>query len=124
MADEIGSIGEQLDLNVRAGDTLGPFSITIAKDGVAVNLTGCTFDAAVSKLNTEDGVLPITVTVTDAANGVCSIKTADTSDLESEASNFFRASATYSWFFKMTDTAGNKQTYLYGYVKVAKELPT
>jgi hypothetical protein len=124
MAEEAGSIGVQLDLTVRAGDTLGPFVVTIDDEGVPINLTGCTFDAAVSKLNTDDGVLPITVTVTDAPNGKCVIKAADTQNLDDDSSNFFNAQIAYSWYFKMTDTAGTKRTYLFGYVKVAAELPT
>lgn len=125
MAD-VGTIGERLDLVVRAGDTLGPFTVQIT-DGVTgdpVNLTGTTFEAAVSELDTEDGLLPITVTVTDAVNGWISLKQASTDDLETPDSTFFKAASAYSWYLKRTDSAGNKLTLLYGYVKVAAKEPT
>lgn len=122
---EAGSIGARLDLYLRAGDTLGPYTATLKNNaGVAVNLTGYTFTGAVSKLNDADGDVALTCTITDAVNGKVQFKLASTTSMGTSTSNFFVASATYSWYLKGTDSVGSKQTYLYGYVKVARELPT
>jgi hypothetical protein len=121
-----GTIGAQLDLDVRAGDTLGPFTaqLTDPVTALPINLTGCTFEAAVSELDTEDGLVPLTVTITDAVNGWISFKLADSTALEVAASDFFKAARAYSWYLKRIDTAGNKLTIFYGYVNVAKKEPT
>jgi hypothetical protein len=128
MAEQAGSIGARLDLEVRAGDTFGPFvaTLTDSMTGLVMNITGYTFEGAVSKLNTEDGLVALTCTITDAVNGKVQFKASAvaTTALADATSNFFTASAKYSWYLKGTDTAGDKRTYLFGYVKVAKELPT
>jgi hypothetical protein len=126
MADEAGSIGARLDLNVRAGDTLGPFTAALTdSSGAAIDLTNFTFEGAVSRLQTDDVAVAMTCTI-DAAAGEVEFKVAaaSTGALADDDSDFFRASQTYSWYLKGTDSIGNKQTYLYGYVRVAKELPT
>lgn len=125
--DQIGGIGARVDLEVRAGDTLGPFTATIEDNtGAAVNLTGFTFEGAVSRLNTDDGTVAMTCTIVDAVNGKIEFKiaAASTGAFADSASNFFKSSATYNYYVKGTDTAGTKKTYLYGLVRVAKEMPT
>lgn len=124
MATAVGSIGARVDLTVRAGDTLGPIAITLKDEsGAPLNLLGASFEAAVSKLDTDDGNVALTVTVVDAASGEVSVSLADTEDMDAE-SDFFVASSAYSWYFKMTDSQGVKQTVLYGMVKVAKKEPS
>jgi hypothetical protein len=125
--DEMGSIGARVDIEVRAGDTLGPFLVTINDStGAALNLVGYTFEGAVSKLNTADTPIAMTCTITDAVNGKVQFKvaSASTGAFADANSQFFRSTATYSYYLKGTDTSGHKLTYLFGYVKVAKELTT
>lgn len=127
MVDTAGSIGARVDLEVRAGDTFGPFTAILTNtDGSAVNIVGYTFEGAVSKLNTADTPVAMTCTITDAPNGKVQFKIpfASTGAFADATTNFFTPSATYSYYLKGTDTAGTKQTYLFGYVKVAKELTT
>jgi len=122
---EIGSIGARVDLNVRVGDTLGPFEATLTDDdGAVLDLTDCTFEAAVSRIDDpEDGLLPITVTNAAPLTGVITFAMDDTSDLAGDSDDFFQAEATYAWFLRKIDANGNKQTVFFGYVKVAKEDP-
>lgn len=129
MAEEIGSIGARLDIAVRIGDTIGPYTVTLTDPdtGQALNLTGCTFEAALSKLGTADGDLPMTVQVVDAVNGVVKFfyAFASTASMTAAADGtFFKATDAYSWFFKYIDAGGAKQTIYYGQVKLAKGSPT
>lgn len=124
----LGSIGARLDLNVRAGDTLGPFVATLTDPatGAPIVLTGFTWEGAVSRIDTEDGNQALTITVLDAIAGKVQFKLDKTATvaLADADSDFFRPTGTYNWFLKGTDTLGSKQTYLYGVVNVAKENPT
>ena len=125
--NEAGSIGARLDLLVRAGDTLGPFlAVLTGSTGDAIDLTDYTFEGAVSRLDVDDVSLDMTCSIVSAANGEVefALPAAETPAMEDGDSDFFRANQTYSWYLKGTDPNGNKQTYLFGYVKVAKELPT
>lgn len=123
---EAGSIGARLDITVRAGDTLGPYVATLTDQttGLPIDLSGWTFDGAVSKLDTADGNLAMTVTITDAVNGKIQFQFTSTAQLEDTDSDFFSAARTHSWKVRGTDTVGTAQTYLYGYLKVAKQDPT
>jgi hypothetical protein len=123
----IGSIGARLDLTVRAGDTLGPFTAELKDSaGVAINLTGATFTAALSKLDSNDGELPMTVGISgDPLLGIVTYSYVAASTLTLDGgTDFFTSQSNYAWKLRMTDSAGTESTLLYGKIKVApKDLP-
>lgn len=126
MAIRTGSIGARWDINLRAGDTFGPYSATLVNPATnaPIDLTGSTFAGAITKA---DGTSPVslTVTITDAANGAISWYAAgsDTTGLDTTGATFFSPADTSSWYVKWTDTGGNEQTLFYGEVNVAKGTP-
>jgi hypothetical protein len=126
MTDVIGSIGTRLDIQVRAGDSLGPITFTL-KDGAgaALDLTGSTFSAALSKLDSADGEIAMTAAVSgDPTLGVVQVHYAAVSTVGLTGSDFFSADAQYAWKLRMIDSVGDERTLVFGYVKVAvKDLP-
>lgn len=116
----IGSIGERVDIDLRAGDTLGPFSLTFTDEaGTAIDLTGSTLTASMSKQDDTGADIVMTATVTNAALGQATLTLAyaDTSALASN--DFFNKAASYAWRLVLTDSQGTKWTLMYGTVNVA-----
>jgi hypothetical protein len=91
---------------------------------VAIDITDYTFEGGVSRIDdAEDETIPLAVSIVTPAAGVISFKLADSSPLAGPTDDFFQADETYAWFLRYTDANANRQTFLYGYVKVAKEDP-
>lgn len=113
----IGSIGEQVDICLRAGDTLGPYSLALTDlANVPINLTGGTLAAAMSKAGEAD--IALTVTIISAVGGTAQMLLVATSAL-TPGSTYFSPESVYTWRLLFTDNAGYKQTLLYGKVFVA-----
>jgi hypothetical protein len=119
MTPTLGSIGAQIDINLRAGDTLGPFPVTLTDgSGRPVNLTGATVTGALSALGVADGDLAMTVVVaTPASGGLITFSYGNTTTMT--AGDFFNPLQTYAYRISMVDSAGAKPTLLFGYVNVA-----
>lgn len=120
MPASIGSIGEQLDIYVRVGDALGPYSLTFTDDtGAALNLTGATLDAKCSKLaDTVQADITMSVTIDSAVGGLATLLLADTSTL-APGTDYFSAAGTYGWRLRMIDALGRPRTLLFGTIYVA-----
>jgi len=125
MALKLGSIGERIDIDLRAGSTLGPFDVALADEtGAAINLTGCTFDGAVSKRDagaTSDVALTVAIVSAPAGTLRFSLASASTGAFDGASSDFFSARADYAWALFWTDSAGTRQPLFYGAVNVAAE---
>jgi len=127
----IGSIGTRLDLDIRAGDTLGPYTLTFKdKTGTPIDLTGATVSAVTSLIDGGEGVdVAITATISDAVNGKATITFAAASTAAWDASltgatDFTKTKKQYSWLCRCTDAAGQVRSIFYGYINVAsKKLP-
>lgn len=127
----IGSIGTRLDLELRAGNTLGPYTLSFKDStGAAIDLTGASVSASASlidEMQTSD--VAITVAVTDALNGKIQISfsaasTAGWDATLTDSSSFLKAKKTYAWICNLTDSAGNVRTIFYGLIYIAtKRLP-
>lgn len=120
MPASIGSIGEQLDIYVRVGDALGPYSLVLTDESnVAIDLTNAILDAKCSKLaDTVQADITMSVTVTNAAGGLATILLVDTSTL-TPGVDYFTAQGTYAWRLRLTDALGRVRTLLYGTIFVA-----
>lgn len=127
----IGSIGKRLDLNIRAGCTLGPYTVSfVDKDGAPINLTGASLVAKYSLIDQGAGAeISINATVTDAVNGKAQISfsAASTDSWDSsltDAQAFAKTKKTFAWFCNWTDSLGTVRPLWYGYINVAgKKLP-
>lgn len=123
MADKIGSIGDRLDIDIRVGDTLGPFAFQITEeDGVTpVNLTGSTFSGKASLLDDGAGTdIPLTINPVNLANGEMEFLEPDTSSFESSG-DFSRTAKKYAYMIDWTNTAGHTKTVLFGYINTASD---
>jgi hypothetical protein len=123
MAARLGSIGQQIDAEVRAGATFGPFSLDFFDEAnTPVNLVGSVFDGAVSRRDagaTAD--VPLSFDVSQAAAGrlIFSVPAATTVSFAGPGSDFFRARADYAWALNVTDSTGTRQPVCFGVVFVA-----
>lgn len=120
MAVKLGSIGEQVDYDLRAGDSFGDEAQLLDDTGAPVNLTGATFDARLSRRDAGAGAdVTITVTVPDAAQGRIKYELlpAATTGLDTSG-NFFKPGPTYAWLLAMT-LGTRTETLFYGTVNVA-----
>lgn len=126
MADKIGSIGDRLDIDIRVGDTLGPFAFQITEeDGVTpVNLTGSTFSGKASLLDDGTGAdIALTINPVNLANGDMEFVLEDTSAFESSG-DFLKTAKKYAYLIDWTNTAGHTKTVLCGYINTASgDLP-
>lgn len=121
MTPTLGSIGAEIDINLRAGDTLGPFIITLSDTtGQLINLTGATLSGAISRLGTDDGDTALTVAaVAPLAGGTLSVSLSATATASLAGGDFFTLTAAYAWKVVMVDTGGKKTTLCFGKVYVA-----
>lgn len=101
---KLGSIGERVDYDLRAGCTFGDSFQLLDETGAPVDLTGATLAGAVSLRDggaTAD--LPLTVTITNAAQGKVSfeLSAATTATLQ-HSGDFFKAGPLYAWRLNIT----------------------
>lgn len=127
----LGSIGSRLDLELRAGDTIGPYTFVFTNEaGAPINLTGASFSAAISLIDgrvTTD--INITTAITDAVNGKASLTLSAALTAGFDASlvadaDFAKTKKLYAWKSSYVDSLGSKHTVFFGYVWIAaKTLP-
>lgn len=120
MPDRLGSIGTRLDIDVRIGDSFGPFDFTECTDesGALVDFTGSTWECIVSKRDGSNAAA-ISPSVVAVALGHFRINRTATSALT--GGTFFEASPAYNWKLRRTDAAGTVGTDLFGVILVAAE---
>lgn len=127
----IGSIGTRLDLEIRAGDTLGPYTLTFKdKLGAPIDLAGATVSAVTSLIDAGEGSeVAINTAISDAVNGKATITfaAASTAGWDSSltgANDFAKTKKLYGWLCRCVDAAGQVRSIFYGYIYVAsKKLP-
>lgn len=124
----IGHKGENLDLIIRQGATVGPVHMLLEEDdGSPTDLTGCTLLAQIAK--TADGPTIAgasgTFTVLDAAGGTAEFSFTDeatallTADPDSETA----AASTYVWGMDLHRADGSVTPLLYGVANVFRNIP-
>jgi hypothetical protein len=118
MAIKIGSIGEEVNYDLRVGDTFGDEAQICDENGVPVDLTGATFDGALSVRDASTGAdIPLVITPVNLAIGKFRYGVADTSAF-AHSGNFFRVGPMYAWLLKMI-FGGRTETLFYGLISVA-----
>ena len=120
MASKLGSIGTLLEIDVRIGDSFGPFDFSNCVDdsGALIDFTGSTWSCVVSKRDGSN-TAAITPTVSIVALGKFRINRTSTTGLT--GGTFFAAAAAYNWKLQRTDSAGTITTDFYGPVNVAAQ---
>ena len=113
---QVGFRGERLDLPVRQGATLGPFSVELTNpDNSPVNLTGCLIRGQVRK-NALDLGAPLasfTVVITEAVAGKFSFEIPFAETELIPAGEFQKSEdSIYQWDMELVD-ASNRITPLY-----------
>jgi hypothetical protein len=125
MADVIGYKGEQLDLLIRQGATFGPVKLIFTNpNGTRVNLTETTFRAQVRKLpSSEDIGAEFVCLVTDSSQGELSIEipAIETEKLSAGITET-EIESLYFWDLEGVESGGRVVPYLYGDVKVFREI--
>lgn len=125
---QIGTKGENLDLLIRQGATLGPIHMLLeGDDGSPLNLTGCTLVAQISK--TPDGPLiagaSATFNIINAAGGEAefTFPAAATALLEADPDSETAAASTYVWGMDLIKADTSVEALLYGTVNVFRNIP-
>lgn len=124
----IGHKGENLDLLIRQGATLGPIHMLLEEDdGSPLNLTGCTLVAQIAK--TADGPIiagaSATFNIINAAAGEVEFTFSDeatavlTADPDSETAE----ASTYVWGMDLYRADGRVEALLYGTASVFRNIP-
>lgn len=121
----IGFYGEELDLLVRQGAEFGPVTATMRNpDASPVDLTGCAIRGQVRKRALDAStVASLTVTITNAANGVYEfgMSNAVTAGIPAgEAANL--PTSQYVWDLELQDVLGRVIPLYYGAVIVLREV--
>lgn len=125
MAEIIGNKGEQLDLLIRQGATFGPFKLFVKNpDGTPVDLSESTFRAQIRKnFDSENIAATFTCTNTNPAQGEVTIELSATQSEMLEAGETEEVSASkYLWDLEAEESGGRVLPYLYGNVKVFREI--
>lgn len=118
MAIKLGSIGEEVNYDLRAGDTFGDEVQLLDENGAPVDLTGATFDGALSVRDGSVGAdIPLVITPVNLAIGKFRYAVADTSAF-AHSGNFFKVGPIYAWLLSMI-FGGRKDTLFYGVISVA-----
>jgi hypothetical protein len=121
----LGYIGEKLDLLIRQGATLGPFTAQMVNpDNSSVNLTGCELRAQIRKKALDPTVVtPITVSITEPISGqyVLGLSAELTAAIIAGESIKDPASK-YVWDMELVDSTGQVLPIYYGDVTVFREV--
>jgi len=121
----LGYIGEKLNLLIRQGATLGPHVVTARNpDTTPVNLTGATIRGQIRKTALNPVItIALTVTMTDAVNGVFEFGLTDeqTAALVAGETQGDPASK-YVWDMEMEDSVGRVLPLFYGDVAIFREV--
>lgn len=127
MPQELGYVGENLDLLMKQGLTFGAQTVTFKNpDNSPVDLTGATIRG---KIKTNKGsiteVASLDVSITDAVNGVFTFgldaATTQTIDGGKDRND---SSSLYVWDMEMEDVSGNITPIFYGVCRVLREVTT
>jgi hypothetical protein len=121
----LGYIGEKLDLLVKQGSTLGPFTVTLANpDTAPVDLTGATLRAHLRKKALDSAkVAQFDVVVTDAAAGKFQFGMTDEATAAIPAGETLKdVASVYVWDMELEDASGRVLPLYYGDVKVFREV--
>lgn len=123
----IGHKGDQLDLLIRQGATLGPVNMLLEEDdGSPLNLTGCTLVAQIAK--TADGPLiagaSATFTILNATGGEAEWTFTDeaTAVLSADPDSETAEGSTYVWGMDLHRADGRVEALLYGTVNVFRNI--
>lgn len=125
MAEIIGYKGEKLDLLIRQGATFGPIVLTITNpDNTPVDLADMTFRGQVRKtFNSQTVGATLTCQVTNAPGGQVTISIAATQTAMLEAGIDEDApESSHVWDLEALEDGGRVVPYLYGDVKVFREV--
>lgn len=118
MAIKIGSIGEEVNYDLRAGDSFGDEVQLLDENGAPVDLTGAAFDGALSVRDGSVGAdIPLVITPVNLSLGKFRYAVADTSAFV-HSGNFFRVGPTYAWLLRLI-FGGRTETLFYGLISVA-----
>jgi hypothetical protein len=121
----LGTIGTRLDLLVKQGADLGPFTVTMKTPaGMVIDLTGCSFTGKIRRRASDTVVIAtLSTSIIDVANGVWTI------GLPASATSAIPAGETlsefkslYTWDMKMQDASGKIIPLYYGDCKVFREV--
>ena len=122
---KLGTAGQRIDIDLRVGDTLGPYTISeAAGTGVAavpINLTGCVITGAISRRGAPDGDTPLTIVNIDLAQGTYSFELTAAQSTMLLATDFFAADAAYAYKLTITYPNGTTYTRLYGLINVMQK---
>lgn len=117
--DQIGFIGEKLDLLIRAGASFGPYMVTLTNPNLtAVNLTGVTIRGSV-KVGTVSIVLGVVITNAVAGQFTFGFTLAQTRIMVDAGAS--QGVSVFKWDMEMQDSAGNVIPMYYGTVRVHAE---
>lgn len=124
MVQQLGYKGEKLDILIVQGADFGPYLATMANpDGSPVNLTDCQIIGMIAKSPNTPAIVPMDVTITDAAAGQYRF------GLGNLASNSIPAGRTedvpesrYIWQLQLIDSARHITPLYYGDVGIFRGL--
>lgn len=81
MAETLGTIGEQIDLQIRKGATFGPISVTMTDNATPaqpINLTDCSIRGNIRKTAlAEEIIVPFSIEITNPTHGQWTFSLAD-----------------------------------------------
>lgn len=125
VAQQIGNIGERLNLLIRQGATFGPYRCTMTNpDGSPVDLTGASIVGQIRKRASDaTAVADLQVTMVDRAAGVYEFGLSDeTSAGITAGSDTTRPESLYVWDMELHDSLGRVIPLYYGDVRVFREV--
>lgn len=125
MAEIVGNKGEQLDLLIRQGGTFGPFKLFVKNpDNTPVDLSESSFRAQIRKtFNSQVVAATFTCIVTNPTQGEVSIELSATqSAMLTAGEDEEFPDSKYLWDLEAEESGGRVIPYLYGNVKVFREI--
>lgn len=119
---KLGTFGIRQDIDLRAGDTLGPYTIREADgNNTPINLTGCTIAGAISRRGAADGNTPLTIVPIDLTQGQYSFALTATQSAALVASDFFIPEATYAYKLTIQYPNGSFYTKIFGVINLVQQ---
>jgi hypothetical protein len=118
-APTLGCIGEEINLLIKQGCTLGPFRVQLCNpDATFMDLTNCTISGQLRLApNDIDSVADLQCSVTDPTHGKFEFGLDDQTTGTIPAGDTVDA-ITYLWELNMRDSAGNVTPLYYGCAKI------
>lgn len=123
---QLGTKGAELDLLIRQGATLGPFSMQVkTADGGNIDITDAIFRAEIRKTPESPSIAGVTFAfaIVNAAEGRMTWELpADSSTILSAGDTETESESLYVWDMEMELTSGRVFPLLYGKVSVFREV--